>query len=54
MYIEKERRDNILFFFSIFLVLIFKDVGILIIFDLFEEKELNVYLEELNLKMINL
>ncbi|XP_052711039.1 uncharacterized protein LOC128185496 [Crassostrea angulata] len=53
-YIEKERRDNISFLSSIFSVPTLKDVGILTIFDPFEEKELNAYLEELNLKMINL
>lgn len=54
MYIEKERKDNKLFFFNIFLVLIFKKVGIFKIFDLFEEKELSVLLEELNLDIFNL
>lgn len=53
-YIEKERKDNISFLSSIFSVPTLKDVGILTIFDPFEEKELNAYLEELNLKMINL
>lgn len=48
-YIEKERRDNISFLSSIFLVPTLKNVGILTIFDPFEEKELNAYLQELNL-----
>lgn len=53
-YIEKERRDNISFLSSIFLVPTLKDVGILTIFDPFEEKELNAYLEELNLSIKDL
>lgn len=53
-YIEKERTDNRSFLSSIFLLPTLKNVGILTIFDPFEEKELYAYLEALNLRMENL
>lgn len=46
-YMYKEWEDNKIFLLSFFYVFLFENVGILVIFDLYREKEFDVYLKEL-------